>query len=130
MSEAPFLTDLQLALMRELWDRGRATAAEITDALRPTRGLAQTTIATILSRLERRGVVGHETVARQFVYHPLLTEAEATRSMVSELTDRLFAGDATALVSHLITAREFSRGDLARVKQLIADHEGRKEKTR
>lgn len=126
--DAPFLTDLQMAVMRILWERGSATAAGITEVLKPSRGLAQTTIATILSRLEKRGVVRHETVARQFVYYPNLTEPEATRSMVSELTERLFDGDVTALVTHLISAREFSRGDLARVKALIAEHESRKER--
>ena len=39
--------------------------------------------------------------------------------MVSELTERLFAGDAAALVSHLISASDMSPGDLARVKRLI-----------
>jgi len=129
-ADAPFLTELQLAVMRVLWDRGRATAAEITEALRPARGLAQTTIATILSRLEKRGVVGHEATARQFVYFAKLSEPAATASMVAELTDRLFDGDVAALVTHLITAKEFSRGDLARVKALIDEHEGTREKKR
>lgn len=128
--EIPFLTDLQLGVMRALWDRGRATAAEITEVLRPDRDLAQTTIATILSRLEKRGIVGHETRARQFVYFPRITQPDAERSMVAELTERLFDGDPAALVSHLITARQFSRADLARVKALIAEHESAKEKRR
>jgi predicted transcriptional regulator len=47
--------------------------------------------------------------------------------MVSELTDRLFDGDVTALLSHLLSAREMSPGDLARVKALIESHDARKE---
>jgi predicted transcriptional regulator len=39
--------------------------------------------------------------------------------MVSELTERLFAGDVTALVSHLISARDMTPGDLARVRKMI-----------
>lgn len=126
--DTPFLTELQLAVMRILWDRGRATVAEITEALKPSRGLAQTTIATVLTRLEKRGVVGHDSAARQFSYYACLTDAEATQSMVTELTERLFDGDVTALVSHLITAKQISRGDLARVKAIIAEHEGAKER--
>ncbi|MDX2056331.1 MAG: BlaI/MecI/CopY family transcriptional regulator [Gemmatimonadales bacterium] len=126
--ESPFLTELQHAVMRVLWDRGRATVAEVTEALRSDRGLAPTTIATILSRLEKRGVVGHDAAARQFHYFAILTEAEATQSMVAELTDRLFDGDVTALVSHLLTAKQISRGDLARVKALIAERERGKER--
>ena len=123
MSETQQITDLQLAILRVLWDRGTATAGEITEALRSTRGLAHQTIATILSRLERRGVVGHVTRNRQYVYSAVLTEPEARRGMLSELTDRLFEGDVAALVSHLLSGREIAPGDLARVKALLAAHE-------
>lgn len=117
------LTDLQFAILRVLWSRGSATAAEVTEALREERGLAQQTIATVLSRLERRGIVTHETRQRQYVYLATVSEPEVRRSMLAELTDRLFEGDVAALVTHLLSARDISPGDLARVKQLIAAHE-------
>ena len=125
MGEQQSLTDLQLAILRVLWDRGSATATEITESLKRSRGLAQQTIATILSRLERRGVVRHETRQRQYVYTAVLSESEVRRSMLAELTDRVFEGDVAALVSQLLSAREMSPGDLARVKDLIRAHEGR-----
>jgi predicted transcriptional regulator len=125
-NDASQLTDLQLAILKVLWSRGQATAAEITEALREERGLAQQTIATVLSRLERRGIVRHETRQRQYVYMPSVSEPEVRRSMLAELTDRLFEGDVAALVTHLLSAREISPGDLARVKQLIAAHESKR----
>jgi BlaI family penicillinase repressor len=123
MGEPQALTDLQLSILRVLWDRGSATAAEITDALRTSRGLAQQTIATILSRLEKRGIVRHDTQQRQYVYSALVSEPEVRRTMLAELTDRVFEGDVAALVSQLLNTSEMSPGDLARVKALIADHE-------
>jgi predicted transcriptional regulator len=126
MSDAPQLTDLQLSVLRVLWERGSATAAEITDALRTSRGLAQQTIATILSRLERRGIVRHATRHRQYVYSAVVTEPEVRRGMLTELTDRVFEGDVAALVTQLLSARDISPGDLARVKTLLADHEAKR----
>jgi predicted transcriptional regulator len=123
MTEAHQLTDLQIAIMRVLWSKGEASAVQIWDALRPERGLAPTTIATMLSRLEKRGVIRHETRARQFIYFPTVTEPEVRRSMVSELTERLFDGNVADLMAHLLSAREMSAGDLARVRELIATHE-------
>lgn len=123
MGDPQPLTDLQLAILRVLWDRGSATTADITDALKSSRGLAQQTIATILSRLERRGIVRHETRQRQYIYSAVLSEPDARRTMLAELTDRLFEGDVAALVSQLLSAREMSAGDLARVKALISAHE-------
>lgn len=123
MPETHQLTDLQISLMRVLWDRGQATVAEICDALRAERGLALTTVATLLSRLEKRGIVSHETRARQFVYQAEVTEADIRRSMVQELTEQLFDGDVAALMSHLLSAREISSGDLDRIKSMLADHQ-------
>lgn len=117
------LTDLQLAIMRILWDRAEATVLEVQTRLRPERDLAQTTIATLLSRLEKRRVVEHRLDGRQFVYRPLITEQDVRRSMVSELTELLFDGSSAALMSHLLRSREMNPGDLDRVKRMIAEAE-------
>ena len=119
MAERHQLTELQLAILRLLWASGEATVAELWEALHAERGLAQTTLATILSRLERRGVVTHSTRARQFVYRPLVTEQEVQHSMVSELTSHLFEGDVPALVNHLLTAQDVSPGDIARIREML-----------
>lgn len=129
MSAFHQLTDLQIDIMRVLWERGQATVAEICEALRAERGLALTTVATLLSRLEKRGIVSHETRARQFVYRPLVTEAEVRHSMVHELTERLFDGDVAAMMSHLLSEREISPGDLDRLKAMLDRQVARKEKT-
>ena len=123
MAERQQLTELQIAILRLLWERGEASVAEIWEALYPERKLAQTTVATIVARLQRRGVLSRRTRDRQFVYRTLITEADVQHSMVSELTERLFAGDVAALVSHLLSARDMSPGDLARVRQMIESTE-------
>jgi BlaI family penicillinase repressor len=123
MTDRQPLTELQIAVLRLLWERGEASVAEIWEALYPERKLAQTTVATIVSRLQRRGILTRRTRDRQFVYKTLLTEADVQHSMVSELTERLFAGDVTALMSHLLSARDMSPGDLARVRQMIESSE-------
>lgn len=119
MPEQHSFTALQLAILKVLWDRGEATVIEIWEALHAERGLAQTTLATMLSRLGKRGAVSHRSVSRQFVYRALVTEDAARHSMVSELTARLFEGDVPALVSHLLTAQDVSPGDRERIRAML-----------
>ncbi len=114
------LTDLQVDLLEVLWNRKEATVAEVQNALLGDRGLATSTVATLLSRLEKRGVVAHRAHGRQYVYRAQVTRQEVRDSMVSALTYRMFSGDVAELVSHLLTEAETSPGDLARVKRLIA----------
>lgn len=123
MTQDWHLSDLQLAIMRVLWERNEATVAQVHSELLPTRGLAPTTVATVLSRLEKRGLVGHRAEGRQFVYASRITEEEVRHSMVGELTELLFEGNAAELVSHLLEARELTPHDLARVKSMIEARE-------
>ena len=119
MPERHQLTELQLAILRVVWDKGEATVQDIWEALHPDRGLAQTTIATMLSRLERRGVVTRRAQARQYHYKAAVTEPEVQHSMVGELTERLFDGDVTALVQHLLSGEDVSPGDIAKIRDMI-----------
>lgn len=117
--ESPQLTPLQTALMRVLWERGETTASEAHAALTPERRLAPTTVATLLRRLEKRGLVTHRTEGRQFVYRAVVGEEEAREAMVDELAARLFDGDAARLVHHLLARHDIRPGELARVQELI-----------
>ena len=92
------LGELQHAIMQVLWTRDEATVAEVHEALYDERGLAPTTIATMLRKMENKGVVSHRVEDRHFVYRPTVTEGEVRSSMVGELVDRLFAGDAAMII--------------------------------
>ncbi|HVS64728.1 MAG TPA: BlaI/MecI/CopY family transcriptional regulator [Thermoanaerobaculia bacterium] len=114
------LGDLQHAIMQILWEQGEAPAAEVYRALWKERRLAPTTIATMLGKMERKGVVTHRTEGRRYVYRPTITEAEVRRSMLGELTDRLFDGSVAAVVSHLLQEREIDPDELEELRRLIA----------
>jgi BlaI family penicillinase repressor len=123
MDEPIELTELQLAVMRVLWERGEATVAEVHQELQDERGLAPTTVATLLSRLEKRGVVTHRTEGRQYVYRATVTEGAVQQSMLEELSERLFGGDVTAMVSRLLGTARVDQDELARIRALVRARE-------
>ena len=120
METSHHLGDLQLAIMRVLWGHGQATVAEVHETLEPERGLALTTIATMLTKMEKKGVVSHHAEGRRFIYKPLVSESQVRRSMVADLTSQLFRGDVTALVNHLLSEHEIDERELAQLQELIA----------
>lgn len=113
------LSELQIALMRVLWDRGESSTADVAAVLADERGLAHTTIATLLTRLEKRGVVVQRRDGRQLFYRAAVEEADVRRSMVADLIGSLFAGDANELLAHLVEEAEIGPGDLARIRQRL-----------
>ncbi|MDZ4814513.1 MAG: BlaI/MecI/CopY family transcriptional regulator [Pseudomonadota bacterium] len=114
------LSELQLELMHALWSRGEASVADIAAALADSRNLAHTTVATVLTRLARRGMVEARRDGRQLLYRAAVAEPEVRRSMVGDLLRTVFAGDPKALLAHLVSEREVSTRDLERVRALLA----------
>jgi BlaI family penicillinase repressor len=127
MNESHHLGDLQLAIMQILWGRGEASVADVHEALEPERGLALTTIATMLAKMEKKGVVDHRAEGRRFIYRPTVSEGQVRRSMVSDLTSQLFRGDVLALVNHLLSEHEIDGRELDQLRALIAAKEKEKE---
>jgi predicted transcriptional regulator len=114
------LSELQIALMRVLWAHVETSTADVAAQLAEERGLKHTTVATLLTRLEKRGVVAHRRDGRQLFYRALVDEADVRRSMVADLVGALFAGDAQGLVAHLVQESEIAPGDLAKVRRRLA----------
>ena len=113
------LGELQYAIMRVLWVEGEASVSTVWESLPRQHQRALTTIATMLSKMERKGVVRHRAEGRHFIYLPTVTEAEVHRTMVAELTERLFQGDTAALVAHLIEEQEIDGGELEKLQKVI-----------
>ncbi|NOT88227.1 MAG: BlaI/MecI/CopY family transcriptional regulator [Lysobacter sp.] len=118
MAEDIVLSDLQLDLMRVLWRSGDLSVAEVTEAL-ADRDLAHTTVATLLTRLEKRGAVAARRDGRMLVYTASVSEAQVRRNMVSSLIAQVFRGDPKALLAHLVNEREVAQGDLEQVRALL-----------
>ncbi len=117
------LGDLQLRIMRVLWEGGPATVAEVQRNL--DEPLAYTTVATMLRKMEDRRLVRHRQQHRRFVYEAAVSAEAVTRSMADDLVDRLFAGNLADAVSHLLETREVSPDELARLETMIENRRKR-----
>jgi predicted transcriptional regulator len=127
VAETKTLTELQLAILDILWERGEATVGQVHEALGRDRALALTTVATLLTRLEKKDILAHRKDGRQHVYRPTVSRHDVRRSKVRELTETLFNGDAAALVSHLVDPGTVTVDDLSRMRALIREAEDRLE---
>lgn len=123
MRDSTPLTSLQLAILRVLWDVGEASVNDMVVHLKRERALAPTTVATLLTRLEKRGAIARRREGRGYVYRALLGREETRAARVDELAADLFEGDISHLVHHLLSTKEIAPGDLERVKRLIAERE-------
>ncbi len=113
------LTDHELRLMEVLWERGRATVADVVEVLPPP-PLAYSTVLTTLRTLEQKGYIAHEEDGRAYVYRPVVARDEAAKSAMHHLLDRFFGNSPGALAVTLLDDTRLSGDDLAKIKRMLA----------
>lgn len=115
------LGDLQLKIMQILWERGESAVSVVHHALGGSAQFAYTTVATMLRKMEARGLVAHREEGRSFIYRAKVAAEEVSRRMSDHLVDRLFEGSLTEVVSHLLTTRAVSAEELVKLERMIAE---------
>jgi len=110
---------VQLRIMQVIWEKGRANAREITDALNKIEPIAHSTVQTLLRKLEQKGAVDHDIDDRTFIFYTLVDAEKVKRNGLRDLIDRMFAGSPEGLVSHLIKHEKFSPEELKKILELI-----------
>jgi|SRR5437899_7282594 len=115
------LGDLQLRILQILWDCREAAVSDVHRKLNAERDLAYTTVATMLRKMEAKGLVRHHLEGRTFIYCAAVAAEAVSKGMADHLLERLFEGSLADMVNHLLTHREVSREELSKLEQLIAE---------
>ena len=115
----PRMGRVQLRIMQLLWDRGRMTARELTDALNEEREIAHSTVQTLLRKLEAKGAVGHEAQGRSFTFFATVESEDVIGQATDDLVDGAFAGRASNLVMYLLKREKISDRELTDIRALL-----------
>jgi predicted transcriptional regulator len=121
----PRPTDAELAILRVLWAQGPCTVRQVQEALSESRPTVYTTALKLLQIMTDKGLVQRDESQRTHVYRPRLTEEQTQRQLVGDLLDRAFGGSAQKLVLQALSARRASTADLAAIRKLLDELEGR-----
>ena len=95
------LTPLEFAIMKVLWRLDSATVRDVHEALKPLRGLAYTTVMTVMDKLHRKGALRQQRRGRAYFYTVQLDQAEALHRKIQYLVDDYFDGSMEKLSSFL-----------------------------
>jgi BlaI family transcriptional regulator, penicillinase repressor len=118
---SPTLTDAEARLMTVLWERQRATVADVVAAL-GKRAVSYSTVQTLLRILETKGYVAHEKAGRAFVYRPVIDQKQARRRALSHLVSRLFNNSPSLLVTNVLEDEKIDPAEIERLKALLETH--------
>jgi predicted transcriptional regulator len=109
--------------MEIVWSRNSVTAEDCRAALlaqQPERSIKESTIRTVLRRLEAKGYLAHEVEGRTFIYRAALGRGIVAGRAVKNIIDRFCGGSAEALLVGMVDDRVLDAATLDRLARRIA----------
>ena len=123
---AVHVTEAELAVLDVLWDRGPASAREITERLYPRGKPADVaTVQKLLQRLEDKKFVCRDRSQRVHKFSAAIPRDEFAGQQLSGLAEKLSGGSLTPLLVHLVESNRLSRRELDELRALLANHKRR-----
>jgi len=115
------LGELERAIMRLVWQHGELTAEQVREELDELdRPLKDSTIRTVLRRLEEKGYVSHTVENRTFRYRPAETRQLVAGRAVKRIIDRFCDGSVEALLVGMVDSEVLDQTELQRLAERIA----------
>jgi BlaI family penicillinase repressor len=119
------LSGLEHLVMEIVWARGSATAEDVRSALAERHPMKESTVRTILTRLEAKGYVAHRTAGRTNIYTGVEAPQSVAANAVRQIIDRFCGGSVEQLLVGMVNDEVVDERELQRLAQRIARRKNR-----
>ena len=112
------LGELESSILSIVWREGTVTAEQVREGL--DRPLKDSTVRTMLRRLEEKGYIAHSVEDRAFIYRPAESRQEVAGRATKRIVDWLCEGSVETLLVGMVASKILDRAELQRLAQRIA----------
>ena len=105
--------------MRVVWTSGPCSVEAVHQVVSRTRDVKETTVRTLLRRLEQKGYLRHEIDGRAYIYHAMEASRSLAARAVRQIIDRLCHGSVEELVSGMVDAKVLTKNELKRLEEVV-----------
>ena len=112
------LTELELEIMKIVWDHETVTVRDVYETLLKRRKVAYTTVMTMMKILEEKKYLKKNQADRAYVYRPAQPRRQVIGALVRDFVNRVFNGSAEPLLVHLVEEHDLSKEDLAEIARM------------
>jgi predicted transcriptional regulator len=109
-------TELELEILKTLWDSSPGSVRQVQEALAPTRPLATTSVTTVLNIMARKGYLQRAKASGVYVYWPTVSEAATANGMIRDLINRLYRGSAATLMLNLLNEEDLDEKTIKEIR--------------
>ena len=115
------LTELQQAIVDFIWKAGPSTAEQIREGLAPAHELKDSTVRTLLRRLEDRDYLTHTVAGKVFVYRAALPPRSLAARSVRQLIERFWAGSAEQFLAGMVDEKVLTPAQIRKLAAKVKD---------
>lgn len=117
-------TDVELQILRILWDLGPSPVRAIHQRLQAEKGTNYSTTVKMLAVMLQKGLVKRDEAAQPLVYRAALSRERAGKRMLTDLIDKVYEGSAMSLVLQALSARQATQAERDEIRRLLDEMEG------
>lgn len=125
MDHPPRPTDAELEILTVLWSRGPSTVRDVHEAITARKPTQYTTILKQMQVMAEKGLLLREDSQRAHVYKPSRSREWTQKQLAGDILRRAFEGSAKSLMMGALAARRTSKEELAELRALLDEYEGR-----
>jgi len=118
-SEKPTLGEQELELLRYVTDHSPITVRDVAAQYGEPRGLARTTVLTVMERLRKKGFLARSRDAKSFEYTAVNEKPQVLRNLVGDFVDKMLGGSLTPFVSYLAESGDLKSDEVAELRRLL-----------
>jgi predicted transcriptional regulator len=126
MGKAP-LGSQELELLTYVTEHSPITVREATASFGEAKGLARTTILTMMERLRVKGYLTRTDMPGVNRYSPVVGKADLLRGVVRNFVDTALGGSLSPFVAYLTQDAKLSRAEIDDLKRLVREMEDKEE---
>jgi BlaI family penicillinase repressor len=115
----PKPTEVELELLRVLWDKDAATVRELYEVVSQQRSLGYTSVLKTLQIMTEKGLVERTEAGKAHIYRAVASQEETQNQLLRDLSARLFAGSAAQLAMHALAMEPASPEELEEIRRII-----------
>ncbi len=116
----------EMEILRYIADHHPATVREVADHAAQTKGLARTTVLTVMERLRKKGCLTRARIGAVYRYSPKLPKGELLQDLTRDFVERVLGGSVSPFMAYLAETGNLSDEELERLKTLINELDARR----
>ncbi len=112
MSKVPKLSEAEWVVMKAIWDENPVSSNRVVEILSKSTKWNPKTIKTLLTRVVKKGAVGHDSEGRSYLYYPLIEEQVLAKAESQSFLKRVFRGALKPMIATMVESEDLSQEEI------------------